>query len=84
VGPVGSSTRGGHRDDPRAGTPLLGGKARRAGAVQPGEEKAPGTHYHSLSVLERACKKDGDRLFRLSTNFLAGPAAVGQGVMVLN
>ena len=32
----------GHNNDPRAGTPLLGGRAGRAGAAQPGEEKAAG------------------------------------------
>jgi len=37
-----SRAGGGHSSDPRAGTPLLGGKAGRAKAVQPGEEKAPG------------------------------------------
>ena len=36
-----SGSRGGHRDDPRAGA-LLRGQAEGAGAVQPGEEKAPG------------------------------------------
>jgi len=30
------------KDDQRAGAPLLRGQAKRAGAVQPGEEKAPG------------------------------------------
>ena len=37
-----SGSRGGHKNDPRAGTPLLWGKAERVGAVQPGEEKAAG------------------------------------------
>jgi len=32
----------GHKNDPRAGTPFLGGKAERAEAVQPRGEKAPG------------------------------------------
>ena len=32
----------GPSDDPRAGAPLLGGKAGRAGAAQPGEEKDKG------------------------------------------
>jgi len=36
-----SGARGGRSNDLRAGTSLLGGKAGRAGAVQPGEEKAP-------------------------------------------
>jgi len=39
----GSGARGGPSHDVRAGTPLLGGKAGRAGAAQPGEEKAVGT-----------------------------------------
>jgi len=37
-----SRARGGRSNDLRAGTPLLGGKAGRAGAAQPGEEKAAG------------------------------------------
>ena len=31
-----------HKNDPRGGTPLLQGQAERAGAIQSGEEKAPG------------------------------------------
>jgi len=38
----GSGARGGPSNDLRAGTLLLGGKAGRAGAVQPGEEMAAG------------------------------------------
>ena len=37
-----SGARGGPGDAGRAGAPLLGGQAERAGGVQPGEEKAPG------------------------------------------
>ncbi|GAB0187938.1 mitochondrial enolase superfamily member 1 [Grus japonensis] len=37
-----SKSRGGHKDDPRAGAPLLWRQAERVGGVQPGEEKAPG------------------------------------------
>jgi len=47
-----SGAREGHKNDPRAGTPLLLGKAERSGAVQPGEEKALGRPYCSLPVLE--------------------------------
>jgi len=36
-GAVGVAPEEGHKDDPRAGAPLLGEKARRVGAVQPGE-----------------------------------------------
>jgi len=39
-------------DELRAGAPLLQGKVEKAGAVQPGEEKAPGRPYCGLSVLE--------------------------------
>jgi len=42
----------GHKNDQRDGTPLLRGKAERVGAVQPGEEKAPGRPYCGLSVLK--------------------------------
>ncbi|KAK4815346.1 LOW QUALITY PROTEIN: hypothetical protein QYF61_000178 [Mycteria americana] len=38
-GPVGAGPEEGHKNDQRAGTPLL--KAERVGVVQPGEEKAP-------------------------------------------
>ena len=40
----------GHKNDPRDGTPLLHEKAERAGAVQPGEEKALGRPESGLSV----------------------------------
>ena len=32
-----SRSRGSHKDDPRAGAPLLWGKAEKVGAIQPGE-----------------------------------------------
>jgi len=47
-----SRARGDHKDDPRAGAPLLQGQAKRVGGVQPGEEKAAGTPYSSLSILK--------------------------------
>ena len=40
----------GHKNDPRDGTPLLQKQTERAGAVQPGEEKASGRSDHYLSV----------------------------------
>jgi len=58
-----SGARGGPSNDARAGTALLGGKAGRAGAVQPGEEKAEGRPYRSLPVPEGAYRKVGDKLF---------------------
>jgi len=41
-GHVGVRPEEAHKNDPRAGTPLLRGKAERVGVVQPGEEKALG------------------------------------------
>jgi len=58
-GPVGV----GPENDNRHGTPLLWGKAERVGALQPGEEKAPGRPYSSLPVPEEVCKKTGEGLF---------------------
>ena len=40
--PVGVCPGEGHKNDLRDGTPLLQGQAKRAGAVQPGEEKVLG------------------------------------------
>jgi len=54
----------GHKNDPRDGTRLLRGHAERAGAVQPGEEKAPGRPESSHSYLKGSYRKEGDRLFR--------------------
>ena len=39
-GPVGVHPEEGNKNGSRYGTPLLQGQAERAGAVQPGEEKA--------------------------------------------
>ena len=44
------TSRGGHKNDPRDGTPILQGQTERAGDVQPQEEKAPGRPDNSLSV----------------------------------
>ena len=38
-----SESRGGHGDAARAGAALLWSQAERAGLVQPGQEKAPGS-----------------------------------------
>jgi len=51
-GPVGAGPEEGQKNDQRAGTPLLRGKAERLGAVQPGEEKAAGRPYSGLPVHE--------------------------------
>jgi len=51
-------------DDPRAGTPLLGGEAGRAAAAQPGEEKAAGRPESSSQCLEglrESCRGAGTR-----------------------
>jgi len=41
-GPSGVGPNEGQKNNQRAGAPLLWGKTERVGAVQPGEEKAPG------------------------------------------
>jgi len=51
-----SRARRGHKNDLRAGTTLLGRKAERVGAVQPGEGNASGRPYSSLQVPEGAYK----------------------------
>jgi len=50
----------------------------RAGAVQPGEEKAPRRPYCGLFSSERGLIRT------MGTGFLVRPVAIGQGVMVLN
>jgi len=60
----------------RAGTPLLGGKAGRAGAAQPEED--------SRETLEQPFTTERGLIGKMGTGFLAGPVAIGQGVMALN
>jgi len=43
-----------HKDDQRAGAPPLQGQAERAGALQPGEEKALGDLIAAFQYLEGA------------------------------
>jgi len=47
-GAVGGGPEKGHKNNPRAGAPLLWGKTERVGAVQLGEEKAAGRPYSSF------------------------------------
>jgi len=51
-GPVGAGPEEGHKNGQRAGAPLLRRKAETVGAVQPGEEKAPGRPYSRFLVPE--------------------------------
>ena len=51
-GAVGVGPEEGHKNDWRAGAPLLWGKAEGVGVVQPGEEKALGRPYCSFSVVK--------------------------------
>jgi len=53
-GPVRVSPEEDHKDDQRAGRPLLQRKAERVGVVQPGEEKALGRPCCGLSVYKRS------------------------------
>jgi len=68
----------GHKNDPRDGTPLLWGKAERGGAVQRGEEKAPGETWLWPFSTSRGHVRKMDK------DYLPRPEATGQGVTVLN
>jgi len=50
----------------------------RVGVIQPGEVKAAGRPYCSLSVLK------GGLIRKLERDFLQGHVGIGQGVMTLN
>ena len=60
-GPVKKCPDEGHKNDPRDRGPLPQGQAERAGAVQPGEEKALGRLRVAFQYLKGG-KKEGDRL----------------------
>jgi len=61
---------------PFGGTSPLRGQAERAGAVQPGEEKAPRRSDSGLSI----CK--GEAVRKKGTDTVAGSVVTGQGEMV--
>lgn len=65
-GPVGARPEEGHRNGARDGTPPYEDRLR-AGAVQPGEEKAAGRAESGLSVSKGAVRRKGtDSLVDLS------------------
>ena len=66
----------GHEDDQRARAPPIQRQAERVGVHQPGEEKAPGGPYSSLPVLEGACKKVVEGLFRRAYSNRMGEIAL--------
>jgi len=72
-----SGARGGPRNDPRAGTPLLGGKAGRAGAVQPGNRRLQGDLLAAFQYLKGPASK-------LERDYLQGHGVIGQGIMALD
>jgi len=55
-------------------------QAKRVGAVQPGQEKAPGWPYSSLPVPEGGLQEGG----RIERDFLQGCVVIGQGGMALS
>ena len=55
-GPVEAGPEEGHKYDQRAEAPLLWGKAKRIGAVQPGEEQAPEDLTAAFQYLKGAYK----------------------------
>ena len=56
-GPVRAHPDEGHRNDSKNGTPPYRGEAERAGAVQHGEEKAPGIPESGVSVSKRGLQE---------------------------
>lgn len=52
----------GHEDVEASSIPTTGGKAQRAGTVQPGEEKAQRDLINVSEYLQGGCKADRDRL----------------------
>ncbi|XP_053934696.1 uncharacterized protein LOC104067255 isoform X3 [Cuculus canorus] len=68
-------SRGGYKDDGRAGAPPIQGQAERVGVVQPGEEKALGRPYSDLPVPEGATGK----LERGCSQRLVGTGRVAMG-----
>ena len=78
--PVGANPEEGHEDDQRAGAPLIWKQSDRAGAVQTGEEKAPGRLHSSFPVSKVAKEETGE----LEKDCLSGSVVTGQGMMVLN
>jgi len=76
-GCVGAGPEEGHEDDERAGVALPRGQAEGVGAVQPGEEKAPGCPLEQLPVPEGATG-------RVERGFSQGCVVIGQGGMAVN
>ena len=72
-----SRSRGGHRNDQRAGTPLLWGKADRVGVVKSGEEG-------SRDTLLRPSTTERGLIRKLERDFLQGHVVIGRGVVALN
>ena len=58
-----ASPEEGHKEDQRAGAPLLQGQAEGVGVVRPGEEKALGRPSSGLPVPKGAYRKAGEGLF---------------------
>ena len=58
-----NGSRGGHKDDQRAGAALLLRKAEAAGLVQPGEERALEIPHCGLPLLKGSLQTEGKPIF---------------------
>ena len=74
--PVGVHPEEDHKNNPRGGMPLLQEQAERAGAVQPGEERALGDLKAVLQYLK------GGAIRKRETDSLSGSIMTGQGEIV--
>lgn len=70
-----SESKEGHKDEQRAGGPLLG---RQTGLFQPGEKKVLRIPYNSPPITKGGLQETWER------DFLQGHVGLGQGEMALN
>ena len=76
-GSIGVHPMEGHENHLRDGTSAIQGQAERDGAVQPGEEKAPGRPGPAFQYLKGAVRKKG-------MDSLAGYVVIKKGKIISN